>query len=109
MPNLRIETNVDRTNIKELEGFLKELSAAVAASLGKPEQYVMVQVIPSVPMMFGGSDAPCASAFFLSIGKMGPEVRGKQEARGGNLPSGQEVFGGGGRSHVYFIQGRSDS
>merc|ERR1719226_243872 len=24
-------------------------------------------------MMFGGSDAPCASAFFSSIGKIGPE------------------------------------
>merc|ERR1719150_1201092 len=24
-------------------------------------------------MMFAGSDAPCASAFFMSIGKIGPE------------------------------------
>merc|ERR1719323_471142 len=24
-------------------------------------------------MMFGGSDAPCASAFFMSIGKISPE------------------------------------
>merc|ERR1712025_1187763 len=36
-------------------------------------QYVVVQVVAGIPMMFGGSDAPCASAFFMSIGKIGPE------------------------------------
>ena len=32
-----------------------------------------IQVIPDVAMMFGGSDAPCANAFFMCIGKMGSE------------------------------------
>jgi len=73
MPNLRIETNVATDQIGDLKGFLAELSKAVSESTGKPEQYVVVQVVPGIPMMFGGTDAPCASAFFMSIGKIGPE------------------------------------
>ena len=44
MPNLRIETNVPKGNIKDLPAFLKELSSALAATTGKPEQYMVVQV-----------------------------------------------------------------
>jgi len=73
MPNLRIETNVPADQIGDLKGCLAELSKAVAESTGKPEQYVVVQIVPGIPMMFGGSDEPCASAFFNSIGKIGPE------------------------------------
>ena len=73
MPNLRIETNVSAETIKELNTCLAELSKAVSESTGKPEEYVIVQVIPGLPMMFAGSDAPCASAFFMSIGKISPE------------------------------------
>ena len=73
MPNLRIETNVSAEAIKELNTCLAELSKAVSETTGKPEQYVVVQVVPGLPMIFAGSDAPCASAFFMSIGKIGPE------------------------------------
>ena len=73
MPNLRIETNVSAETIKELNTCLAELSKAVSESTGKPEEYVIVQIIPGLPMMFAGSDAPCASAFFMSIGKISPE------------------------------------
>ena len=73
MPNLRIETNVPLESIKDLKACLAELSAAVSASTGKPEQYVMVQLVPGIPMMFAGSDAPCASGLFSSIGKIGRE------------------------------------
>ena len=44
MPNIRIETNVAKEKIKDLPGFLKELSSALAATTGKPEQYMVVQV-----------------------------------------------------------------
>ena len=73
MPNLRIETNVSAEAIKDLNTCLAELSKAVSETTGKPEQYVVVQVVPGIPMIFAGSDAPCASAFFMSIGKIGPE------------------------------------
>ena len=73
MPNLRIETNVPAEAIKDLKSCLSELSKAVSETTGKPEQYVIVEVIPGVPMMFAGKDDPCASAFFMSIGKIGAE------------------------------------
>ena len=73
MPNLRIETNVPQESIKDLQTCLADLSKAVSESTGKPEQYIMIQIVPGLPMMFGGSDAPCASAFFSSIGKIGAE------------------------------------
>ena len=82
MPNLRIETNVSAEAIKDLNTCLAELSKAVSETTGKPEQYVVVQVVPGLPMMLAGSDGPCASAFFMSIGKIGPEenkVRGERE------------------------------
>eukprot|EP00090_Calanus_glacialis_P044373 TRINITY_DN7909_c0_g1_i1.p1 TRINITY_DN7909_c0_g1~~TRINITY_DN7909_c0_g1_i1.p1 ORF type:complete len:122 (-),score=40.08 TRINITY_DN7909_c0_g1_i1:113-478(-) len=72
MPNLRIETNVAKDKI-DMKACLTELSKAMASTTGKPEQYMVVQVIPDVAMMFGGSDAPCANAFFMCIGKMGAE------------------------------------
>merc|ERR1719483_805734 len=53
--------------------FLKDLSSSLAATTGKPEMYMVVQVIPDVHMMFGGTDEPCANGFFMCIGKMGPE------------------------------------
>lgn len=34
---------------------------------------MVVQVIPDMPMLFGGSDAPCANAFLMCIGKLGEE------------------------------------
>jgi len=72
MPNLRIETNVPKDKI-DMKTCLTELSKALAATTGKPEQYMVVQVIPDVAMMFGGSEEPCANAFFMCIGKLGPE------------------------------------
>jgi len=43
MPNLRIETNVPKDKI-DMKTCLTELSKALAATTGKPEQYMVVQV-----------------------------------------------------------------
>jgi phenylpyruvate tautomerase PptA (4-oxalocrotonate tautomerase family) len=40
----------------------------VATGLGKPEKYVMVTIAPMQPMVFAGSDAPCAYLELKSIG-----------------------------------------
>jgi len=73
MPCLTIETNVKRSDVADLNAALKELSAAVAASVGKPEQYVMVKIQTDQALIFGGTNDPCASATLMSIGKLGPE------------------------------------
>ncbi|MHB8345722.1 MAG: phenylpyruvate tautomerase MIF-related protein [Acidiferrobacterales bacterium] len=67
MPYLRIQTNrpVDATGGKDL---IQRASALVARELGKPESYVMVTLAPQQPMIFGGSDAPCAYLELKSIG-----------------------------------------
>ena len=44
MPNLRIETNVSKDSI-DMKACLSELSKALAATTGKPEQYMLIQVI----------------------------------------------------------------
>jgi phenylpyruvate tautomerase len=50
---------------------LKALSQAVAASVGKPEQWVMVSLTTDKPMCYGGSEAPCAYGELISIGAIG--------------------------------------
>lgn len=47
MPNLRVETNVPRAAI-DLPACLAELSSTLAATTGKPEQYMVVQVLPQM-------------------------------------------------------------
>ena len=46
MPLLKIETNVKSSNIKDMGAVVKELSQIFTKSIGKPEMYVMVQVVP---------------------------------------------------------------
>ena len=48
MPNLRVETNLTRAQISDLPACLAELSKALAATTGKPEQYMVVQVLPQL-------------------------------------------------------------
>ena len=67
MPYLAITTNVP------LEGdaaaaLIREASALLAQSLGKPERYVMVSVHPNTPMLFAGEPASTAHLDVRSIG-----------------------------------------
>ncbi|MDQ6987070.1 MAG: phenylpyruvate tautomerase MIF-related protein [Mariprofundaceae bacterium] len=57
MPYLNIQTNVP---VSDEAALLAEASAAVAAMLGKPENYVMVHIESGVALMFAGMDAPAA-------------------------------------------------
>jgi phenylpyruvate tautomerase len=67
MPYLKIQTNrnIDHETRQEM---LKQASALVANSIGKPEQYVMTTFDPVQPMTFAGSDEPCAYLELKSIG-----------------------------------------
>ena len=69
MPCLIVVTNVTATKEQEM-AFLKEASAATAATLGKPEAYVTVRVQSGVSLLFGGSDAPAAQCDVFCIGKL---------------------------------------
>lgn len=67
MPFLKIQTNhtVDSTTG---EALLTKASKLVAKELGKPENYVMVQLQKESPMLFAGTNAPLAFLELKSIG-----------------------------------------
>ncbi len=67
MPYLRILTN---RSIEEADRqqTIASASKLVAEKLGKAERYVMVGFAPPEPMVFAGSDAPCAYLELKSIG-----------------------------------------
>jgi phenylpyruvate tautomerase PptA (4-oxalocrotonate tautomerase family) len=67
MPFLKIQTNhvVDSATG---EALLAKASKLVAKKLGKPENYVMVQLQKEAPMLFAGTNAPLAFLELKSIG-----------------------------------------
>ncbi len=67
MPYLKIQTGLDLDTAAQKK-ILARASALVARELGKPEGYVMVAFAPTQPMLFAGTDAPCAYLELKSIG-----------------------------------------
>jgi len=65
MPYLHVHTNVA---VDDQAAFLTHCSRTVAAALGKPESYVMVELSDNRPMLFAGSDAPLAFVALKSLG-----------------------------------------
>lgn len=65
MPVLQITTNRPIDDSSALAG---KASATVSEMLGKPEQYVMINMAHNPCMMFAGSDAPLAYLELKSIG-----------------------------------------
>ena len=61
MPCLRIETNVAKSSF-DADEFSAELTAAVAKTLGKPVNYVMVVMVPDVHLVF----MKCYSSVIMS-------------------------------------------
>lgn len=72
MPFIRIETSASLTDDLR-QKLCTSLSQALAKGLGKPEQYVMTSVLPSV-MSCSGSSAPTVFADLRSIGGLNPAV-----------------------------------
>lgn len=72
MPTLNVFTNAPGDAVGNSDT-LKALSKAVSESVGKPEQWVMIQLTTDQAMVYGGSEEPCAYAELLSIGAIGGE------------------------------------
>lgn len=79
MPTLNIITNVPGNGVDNSDVILS-LSKAVAASVGKPEQWVMVSLTTDKPMCYSGTEAPCAYGELISIGAIGGEKNKKISA-----------------------------
>jgi phenylpyruvate tautomerase PptA (4-oxalocrotonate tautomerase family) len=67
MPYLKITTS-QAIDAERKHNLLKAASKAVAAELGKPEQYMMVSAETPVSMLFAGTDKPCAFLELRGIG-----------------------------------------
>ncbi len=67
MPYLLVKTNITPVDGAE-QTLLRQASRQVAQALGKPEDYVMVALEHSCPMLFAGTDAPLAYLELKSIG-----------------------------------------
>ena len=80
MPYLEINTNVAKASITDLLGLTSTLTSALAASLGKPEKFIMLRIVPDEIMTFGGSDAPALTATLTSIGQLGTEELNQKQA-----------------------------
>jgi len=65
MPYLHVHTNV---RVEQHSSFLACCSQTVAAALGKPESYVMVELSDKQPMLFAGTDAPLVFVELKSLG-----------------------------------------
>jgi phenylpyruvate tautomerase len=67
MPFLKLSTNVtiDQTQSEQL---LSELSKLLAKETGKPERYVMVEIVGGKAMLFGGNSQPLAYLECKNIG-----------------------------------------
>ncbi|XP_005093919.1 macrophage migration inhibitory factor [Aplysia californica] len=71
MPILSISTNLKRDQIPG--DFLPEATKFVSAQLGKPENFILVQVNPDQLMSFQGSSEPCANISLGCIGVVSAE------------------------------------
>jgi phenylpyruvate tautomerase PptA (4-oxalocrotonate tautomerase family) len=67
MPYLKITTSKS-IDAERKHNLLKTASKAVAAELGKPEQYVMVSAEAPVSMLFAGTEEPSAFLELRGIG-----------------------------------------
>jgi phenylpyruvate tautomerase len=72
MPLLKLETNVALADDKK-KALLASLSKIVSATIGKPEQYVMVTVSPAAVLM-AGKPGDAAFVDIRSIGGLSDNV-----------------------------------
>lgn len=75
MPLLKLETTVPLPE-EELKPLLAALSKAVAGTIGKPEQYVMITVSQSA-MLMSGKSGDAAFVDIRSIGGLNGETNRK--------------------------------
>ncbi|XP_009090786.4 macrophage migration inhibitory factor, partial [Serinus canaria] len=67
-----VNTNISKAKVPE--SFAGELTQHLSKALGKPAQYLAVQISPDQVMSFGSStDIAPAMCFLYSIGKMGEQ------------------------------------
>jgi hypothetical protein len=67
MPTVILSVNCPSDHVKDSD-VAKKLSSIASRQIGKPEQYVMTQVLSGQVMTMGGSADPCSFVRVVSIG-----------------------------------------
>jgi len=70
MPLITVKTSAKAPEPSALRALLQQLSADLAALLGKPERYVMTALESDAAMTFAGDSAPAAYVEVKSIGAL---------------------------------------
>ncbi|XP_041799501.1 macrophage migration inhibitory factor [Chelmon rostratus] len=68
MPMFVVNTNVAKSDVPA--ALLSEATEELAKAMGKPVQYIAVQINADQMMTFGGKGDPCALCSLHSIGKI---------------------------------------
>ncbi|GAB6068334.1 phenylpyruvate tautomerase MIF-related protein [Methylothermus subterraneus] len=76
MPYLRIETNIELQPEQRRE-LLALASTEFAKALGKPESYMMAQLVAGADLIFAGTNEPAAYVELKSIGLKDPKELAK--------------------------------
>ena len=76
MPLLQIKLNSKAEDINQLALSASKLTAGL---LGKPESYVMVNVVDEAKLFFSGTDEPCAHLKLKSLGLNESETKNYSE------------------------------
>nr|XP_009918902.1 PREDICTED: macrophage migration inhibitory factor-like [Haliaeetus albicilla] len=71
MPKFIVNTNISKDKVPE--PLMGELTQQLSKAMGKPAQYLAIQISPDQLMSFSGSTDPCAMCFLYSIGKIGEQ------------------------------------
>jgi len=79
MPLLTLRTNLTLDDTAT-QALLAACSSKTASLLGKPERYVMIEIVSGLAMLFAGSDDPCARLELKSLGL--PEQSTAEFSRG---------------------------
>jgi len=81
MPLVNVFCSATAPDITAKRQFLVSLSALIAREVGKPESYVMTNLVPQCDMTFAGTFEPACCVELKSIGKFKPEQTQRLSAR----------------------------
>jgi phenylpyruvate tautomerase len=73
MPLINVYTSAPTPAADVVRQLLSNLSSLLAREIGKPESYVMTNLVPRTDMTFAGTFEPACYAEVKNIGKFKPE------------------------------------
>jgi phenylpyruvate tautomerase len=74
MPVISVYTSAEAPTEEKAQGLLRELSSSLARLLGKPERYVMTNLVPRTQMTFAGTTEAACLVEIKNIGAIGRDA-----------------------------------